>query len=86
MARVSGEIHFSRGQKRESRSSVFLCSETAQKRLLRRLTTTQYQFYNQSIGVMLMSEVKRKTLKCNLFQVLLKIFRRRRQRCNHERQ
>ena len=29
--------HFSRGQNRESRSSVFLCSETARKRLLRRL-------------------------------------------------
>ena len=29
--------HFSRGQNRESRSSVFLCSETKQKRLLRRL-------------------------------------------------
>ena len=74
MARVSGEIHFSRGQNRESRSSVFLYSETARKRLLRRLTTAQYQFYNQSIGVMLMSEVKRKTLKCNLFQVLLQKF------------
>ena len=30
-------FHFSRGQNRESRSSVFLCSETARKRLLRRL-------------------------------------------------
>ena len=30
-------LHFSRGQNRESRSSVFLCSETARKRLLRRL-------------------------------------------------
>ena len=30
-------FHFSRGYNRESRSSVFLCSETARKRLLRRL-------------------------------------------------
>ena len=30
-------FHFSRGQNRESRSSVFPCSETARKRLLRRL-------------------------------------------------
>ena len=30
-------FHFSRGQNRESRSSVFLCSVTARKRLLRRL-------------------------------------------------
>ena len=30
-------FHFSRDQNRESRSSVFLCSETARKRLLRRL-------------------------------------------------
>ena len=30
-------FHFSRGQNRESRSSVFLCSETARKRLQRRL-------------------------------------------------
>ena len=30
-------FHFSRGQNRESRSSVFLWSETARKRLLRRL-------------------------------------------------
>ena len=30
-------FHFSRGENRESRSSVFLCSETARKRLLRRL-------------------------------------------------
>ena len=31
-------FHFSRGQNRESRSSVFLCSETKRKHLLRRLT------------------------------------------------
>ena len=31
-------FHFSRGQNRKSRSSVFLCSETKRKRLLRRLT------------------------------------------------
>ena len=31
-------FHFSRGQNRESRSSVFLCSETKRKRLLRRLS------------------------------------------------
>ena len=30
-------FHFSRGQNRKSRSSVFLCSETTRKRLLRRL-------------------------------------------------
>ena len=30
-------FHFSRGQNRESRYSVFLCSETKRKRLLRRL-------------------------------------------------
>ena len=30
-------FHFSRGQNRESRSSVFLCSKTKRKRLLRRL-------------------------------------------------
>ena len=30
-------FHFSRGQNRESHSSVFLCSETARKRLIRRL-------------------------------------------------
>ena len=30
-------FHFSRGQNRESRSSVFLCSETKRKHLLRRL-------------------------------------------------
>ena len=30
-------VHFSRGQNRKSRSSVFLCSETKGKRLLRRL-------------------------------------------------
>ena len=32
-------FHFSRGQNRESRSSVFLCYETKRKRLLRRLET-----------------------------------------------
>ena len=31
-------VHFSRGQDRKSRSSVFLCSETKRKPLLRRLT------------------------------------------------
>ena len=34
-------FHFSRGQNRESRSSIFLCSETARKRLLRRLVSLQ---------------------------------------------
>ena len=33
-------FHFSRGQNRKSRSSVSLCSETKQKRLLRRLERT----------------------------------------------
>ena len=37
-------FHFSRGQNRESRSSVFLCSETKRKRLLRRLWFMQYNF------------------------------------------
>ena len=32
-------FHFSRGQNRESPSSVFLCSETERKRLIRRLET-----------------------------------------------
>ena len=37
-AQVKGLLfHFSRGQNRESCSSVFLCSETKRKRLLRRL-------------------------------------------------
>ena len=31
-------FHFSRGQNRESRSSVFLCSEIKRRRLLRRLS------------------------------------------------
>ena len=35
-------FHFSRGQNRGSRSSVFLCSETKRKRLLRRLRTIMY--------------------------------------------
>ena len=34
-------FHFSRGQNRESCSSVFLCSRTKRKRLLRRLATSQ---------------------------------------------
>ena len=38
-------FHFSRGQNRESRSSVFLCSETARKRLLRRLNKWQRVFF-----------------------------------------
>ena len=33
-------IHFSRGQNRKSPSSVFLCSETKRKRLLRRLAVS----------------------------------------------
>ena len=33
-------FHFSRGQNRKSPSSVFLCSETKRKRLLRRLCVT----------------------------------------------
>ena len=36
-------FHFSRGQNRESRSSVFLYSETKRKRLLRRLPCIRYQ-------------------------------------------
>ena len=35
-------FHFSRGQNRESRSSVFLCSETKRKRLLRRLDVVYF--------------------------------------------
>ena len=37
-AELSLSLQFSRGQNRKSRSSVFLCSETKRKRLLRRLT------------------------------------------------
>ena len=36
-------FHFSRGQNRKSPSSVFLCSETKRKRLLRRLREVQNQ-------------------------------------------
>ena len=50
MARVSApsfffclSFHFSGGQNRESRSSVFLCSETARKRLLRRLQRNNFR-------------------------------------------
>ena len=35
-------FHFSRGQNLEYRSSVFLCSETKRKRLLRRLEDIKY--------------------------------------------
>ena len=35
-------FHFSRGQNRKSRSTVFLCSETKRKRLLGRLTRALY--------------------------------------------
>ena len=35
-------FHFSRGQNRESRSSVFLCCGTKRKRLLRRLHNDQF--------------------------------------------
>ena len=43
MTRVKkAAFHFSRGQNRKSRSLVFLCSETAQKHLLRRLSLNQY--------------------------------------------
>ena len=41
MAQVWLLFHFSRGQNRESRSSVFLCSETKRKRLLRRLLSAR---------------------------------------------
>ena len=37
-------FHFSRGQNRKSPSSVFLCSETKRKRLLRRLLVYVYTF------------------------------------------
>ena len=37
-------LHFSSGQNRESRSSVFLCSETARKRLLCRLALNVFIF------------------------------------------
>ena len=39
-------FHFSRGRNRKSRSSVFLCSETRRKRLLRRLIIArQHRLY-----------------------------------------
>ena len=37
-------LNFSRGQNRESRSLVFLCSETARKRLLRKLALNVFIF------------------------------------------
>ena len=36
-------FHFSRGQNRETRSSVLLCSETKRKRLLRRLCSVSWR-------------------------------------------
>ena len=44
-------FHFSRGQNRESRSSVFLCSETKRKRLLRRLGCEVYAWLTRPIEV-----------------------------------
>ena len=41
-------FHFSRGQNRESCSSVFLCPETKRKRLLRRLLIVDNQSWTQS--------------------------------------
>ena len=42
-------FHFSRGQNRKSPSSVFLCSETKRKRLLRRLHNTSHMFMQSSV-------------------------------------
>ena len=53
-------FHFSRGQNRESRSLVFLCSETKRKRLLRRLT-----FIRNS------TSLKKQTLKLNRHALLM---------------
>ena len=39
-------VHFSRGQNRKSRSSVFFCSETKRKRLLRIFSFSLYIFKN----------------------------------------
>ena len=39
-------FHFSRGQNRKSRSSVFFCSETKRKRLLRIFSFSLYIFKN----------------------------------------
>ena len=44
-------FHFSRGQNRESLSSVFLCSETKRKRLLRRLGCEVYAWLTRPIKV-----------------------------------
>ena len=52
-------FHFSRGQNRESRSSVFLCSETARKRLLRRLRLTARAI--RQISSEKMYRIRRKT-------------------------
>ena len=42
-------FHFSRCQYRKSPSSVFLCSETKRKRLLRRLHNTSHMFMQSSV-------------------------------------
>ena len=44
-------FHFSRGQSRESRSSVFLCSVAKRKRLLRRLGCEVYAWLTRPIKV-----------------------------------
>ena len=49
MARVKElSFQFSRSQNGKSRSSVFLCSETNQKRLLRRLQLWKHRFFLKS--------------------------------------
>ena len=45
-------FHFSRGPNRESRSSVFLCSETKRKRLLRRLALCRSQKFDNLLSAL----------------------------------
>ena len=49
-------FHFSRGQNRESRSSVFLCSEIKRKRLLLRLSR-EVKLFNLLVSI--------RKIKCN---------------------
>ena len=45
-------FHFSRGQNRESRSPVFLCSETKRKLLLRRLALCRSQKFDNLLSAL----------------------------------
>ena len=57
MKNKSHSFHFSRGQCRESRSSVFLCSQTKRKRLLRRLPKTSNRFLLGGLAIAVPGEV-----------------------------